>query len=79
MPHSSELELFLNGVAIFLFFIGNPSLGCPIDIKSSRIQCIHLEVIEHKMCVLASATTFVYSISGAAVTLETERIKGSSP
>jgi len=37
MPHSSDLVLFLNGVAIFLFDRGSPSLGCPIQIKSSRI------------------------------------------
>jgi len=37
VPHSSDLVLFLKGVAIFLFCSGSPSFGCPINIKSSRI------------------------------------------
>jgi hypothetical protein len=35
--NSSELVLFLKGVAFFLFGRGSPSLGRPIQIKSSRI------------------------------------------
>ena len=42
VPHSSDLVLFLNTVAIFLFCSGSPSLGCFVPIKSSRIQSIRL-------------------------------------
>jgi len=34
---SSDLEVFLRGVAIFLFGSGSPSLGCPIHIRSSTV------------------------------------------
>jgi hypothetical protein len=37
VPHSSDLVLFPNEVANFLFCNGSPSLGCPIHTKSSRI------------------------------------------
>jgi hypothetical protein len=37
MPDSSDLVLYLNGVAIFLFCSGSTLLGCPTHIKSSRI------------------------------------------
>jgi len=42
VPHSFDLVLFLNAVAIFLFCSDSPSLGCSIHIKSSRIWCIRL-------------------------------------
>jgi len=47
VPHSTNLEMFLNGVAIFLFCSGSPPFGCPFRIKAAEFSVSALQHTQH--------------------------------